>query len=202
MYCDSASVTRPSANTPIVCVTVTVAPSATAWRARAARADEVRRHHRLAVAGRERVQRAPAERAASRSRAARPRPTAASLEQTGEAVAARARRSRRAAPWRRAPPACRRRARRAKLALAAVERAVEQVAAGSGAGRRWDRRSGAFDAHGGPVAGRGDDRLPADPAGERVVARARRARGVVARQRRAASSTRVVFRPPWPGREA
>ena len=32
-YCDSASVTRPRAKTPIVCVTVTVAPSATAWRA-------------------------------------------------------------------------------------------------------------------------------------------------------------------------
>ena len=30
MYCDSASVTKPSANTPIVCVIVTVAPSATA----------------------------------------------------------------------------------------------------------------------------------------------------------------------------
>ena len=30
MYCDSSSATAPSANTPIVCVTVTVAPSATA----------------------------------------------------------------------------------------------------------------------------------------------------------------------------
>ena len=40
----------PSANTPIVCVTVTVAPSATACRARAARADQVGGDHRLAVA--------------------------------------------------------------------------------------------------------------------------------------------------------
>ena len=32
MYWDSASVTTPSANTPMVWATVTVAPSATAWR--------------------------------------------------------------------------------------------------------------------------------------------------------------------------
>ena len=60
-YCESASVIAPSANTPAVCVTVTIAPSATACRGLAARADQVRGHHRLAVPRRERVHGAPAE---------------------------------------------------------------------------------------------------------------------------------------------
>ena len=62
MNSDSVSVTKPSANTVAVCATVTVAPSAKACRARAAGAGQVRRHHGLAVAGRERVQRSPAHR--------------------------------------------------------------------------------------------------------------------------------------------
>ena len=60
MNCDNASATTPRAKTPAVCATVTVAPRASASAARPPRPDQRRGDHRLAVAGRERVQRAPA----------------------------------------------------------------------------------------------------------------------------------------------
>src|SRR6266540_7283643 len=62
MNSDSASVTSPSANTPIVWVTVTVAPSRRACRGGSPRPDEIGGHDRLSVPGAERVDRAPEER--------------------------------------------------------------------------------------------------------------------------------------------
>ena len=62
IHCESASVTRPSANTPIVCVTVTISAEQRRVARRAALADQVGGHDRLAVPGRERVRRAPEER--------------------------------------------------------------------------------------------------------------------------------------------
>ena len=67
-----ASVTAPSANTPAVCVTVTIAPSATRVPRRPARADQVGGDHRLAVPGRERVHARPSR--TRRAAAARARP--------------------------------------------------------------------------------------------------------------------------------
>ena len=58
---ESASVTRPSAKTPIVCVTVTVSPRRAACFAVPLRPDEVGGDDRLAVPGAERVDRAPEE---------------------------------------------------------------------------------------------------------------------------------------------
>ena len=122
------SVTRPSANTPIVCVTVTVAPSATACRARAARADQVGGDHRLAVARRERVQRAPAERGQQQQHEQHAAARAASANRPAKPSPARSRRGAR-------PPrgavgrdhACRRPGATAKRRRALVERARQQV---------------------------------------------------------------------------
>ena len=69
MNCESESVTRPSANTPAVCVTVTVPPRIMRVARLPARAREVGGDHRLAVPGREGVEHAEHEREAERGSA-------------------------------------------------------------------------------------------------------------------------------------
>ena len=91
-----ASVTRPSAKTPIVCVTVTISPRQHRVPRRAARADQVGGDDRLAVPGRERVRRAPEERDAAARASTKPALRCVADDQAREA-ASRRRRSRRAA---------------------------------------------------------------------------------------------------------
>ena len=195
MYCERASVTRPSANTPIVWVTVTVAPSATACRGRAARADQVGGDHRLAVAGRQRVQRAPAE-GGEEQEHQHALARRGVLEQAGEAVARcravvvnvaalAARRDQRAVagPRPRSSP----RGGRAGCPAGPPD---------SGAGRRLGRRSGVRVRTAVPSPGSATIALqPTRPA--KVPSRSRTARGESdgGAQR---NSKRVVSRPPLP----
>jgi hypothetical protein len=131
-------------------------------------ADQIGRDHRLAVAGRQRMERAPAEGgeqeeqqdAVARGRA---------LEDRGEAIAAAALARRLRAT---AHPRCRDRASprpHAEVRDGAVGRARQQrrrVAAQALGGVV----GGDVAAHRGAATGRGDDGLPADAAGERRVA--------------------------------
>ncbi len=68
MNADNASVIRPRAKTPTVWVTVTVRPRKAACLRRPPRSDEIGGDYRLAVAGTERVHRAPEEREQERER--------------------------------------------------------------------------------------------------------------------------------------
>ena len=68
MNSESPSVTKPSAKTPIVCVTVTIPPSSKRVARAPARPDEVRGHDRLPVARGERVGRTPEHRDEERER--------------------------------------------------------------------------------------------------------------------------------------
>ena len=160
-YALSASVTSPRANTPIVWVTVTIAAERDGIPRAAARADEVRRDHALAVAGRERVHRAPAERGEQQEHE-----HAVAVEQRLEAVRrAAARRHRGAArPGHRAVAG-----RHPQRRLAHVGRRAEQRLGVDGeiARRVVDGRR---RAHRGAAPGHGADRAPADAAREGAVA--------------------------------
>ena len=136
------------------------------WRA--ARPDEIGRHHRLPVPGRERVHGAPAERREQQQHehALAGRRVAEHLR---EALVG----ARRAGPGDRAATVGGRERPGARLhgeaGLARVGRAAEQVAriAPQPVGRVPGGHAGA---HRGAAARLGDDRLPPDPPGERAVA--------------------------------
>ena len=152
----------------------------------AARADEVGGHHRLAVAGRERVHRAPAERG-EQQQEQHALAGGGVGEHAGEAVARRglAPSRGRVAPRRRARPtrAVAGRDREARARRSARARQQVLRVAAQAAGRVV---GGHARAHGGPAARARDDRPPADAAGEGPVAhldaRARRDRGAVSAQ--------------------
>ena len=146
----------------------------------AARAHQVGGDHRLAVAGRERVQRAPAERGEQEEQE-HALAGGRALEDAGEAVAAAvgcsssccAAVGRRGGGQRPAPR------RHGQVASALVVRAREQVL---GVGAQAVRRvaAGSAGAHRGACPGPRHDRLPAHAAGEGAVVDAPTARGFAA----------------------
>ena len=215
----------PSANTPIVWVTVTVAPEHDGVARRAARADEVGGDHRLAVAGRQRVQRAPAERGQQQEQQNAPRPAAASANTPREAGRRSGRASSSPAPRARgaitrpgpraaregAGRACRRRAREQRRGVGAQPvrsgRRVRDARAHRGA-RVPERRRSAFQ----PTRPGNVSSRSATARGSRTAARSRqldagRRQAALSlrerdpsRPRRGASGDRPPVDAPVPGR--
>ena len=164
---------------------------------RAAGPDQVGRDHRLAVAGREGVQRPPARTRRAAAAAATPSPAAACAKHAGEAVlgAPSPARPGAAVAARRACPSPGAHREASPRAGRAGCRAAPRDSARSPVGRVV---GGNARAHGGAGAGPRDDRLPALTARRRSR---RAAHGSTARGhgRRAAEAPPAWWRsPPWP----
>ena len=154
--------TSPSAKTPAVCVTVTVAPSSTASPRPALRADEIAGDQRLAVARRERVCRAPEGRDQQREQDHAEREVAA-RDQLREAVVGDPVGRLRATTPRRAPvPARPSPAANVGGGARDVERAVQEILRIRAEASLRELDGAVVETTEPPCVRRDDDLLPAD----------------------------------------